>query len=284
MNVPLEFHKPYVTAAYKARNVPVKHVSCSFPVTPDAFVPVGTRLDVRHFRPGQEVDVSYHMSDYGFQGVMFRHGMDGGPVWLGDSKWQRRAGSIGTEGAKRVFPGTRMAGQLGARALLRTSIPIYRIDYKNSLIYIAHQMDADIGCYVAIRDTLNTFGKTTWNAHQGLPPFPTFVPAPEEDLSALSTHECQIVTQPLYPRMMDQDDAVSLISQADVDDAQAAKPAAAVQKKKLYDMHKFKEFRKKLRKSASEKRKKMMVRVREGYAEKQAAMRTRKLQARRRVT
>lgn len=283
MNVPLEFHKPYVTSWYKARRVPVKQVQCSFPVTPDAFAPVGTKLDVRHFRAGQEVDISYHMTDYGFKGVMFRHGHDGGPVWLGDSKWQKRPGSIGTEGAKRVWPGTRMGGQLGARALIKTSIPIYRIDWKNSLVYIAAQLDADIGCYVQIKDSLNMYGKTTWNSHQGLPAFPTFVPHLDEDLSALPSHECQTVSLPLYHRLQDEGDASALITQADVDDARAVKPAAPPAKKKSYDMYKWNELRKKLRKGRNDRRKKYMIKEREKMKVKQDEVRQEKLKRKRRV-
>ena len=283
LNVPLEFHKPYVTSFYKSMGVPLKQVNCSFPVTPDAFIPVGTKLDVRHFRAGQEVQLSFQNTDYGFLGVMYRHGHDGGPVWLGDSKWQRRPGSIGAEGAKRVVPGTRMPGQTGARAVQKTSIPIYRIDYKNSLIYVAAQLDADVGCFVRVWDNLNMYGKTTWNSHQGFPPFPTFVPPADEDLSKLSTHECQVVTQPLYHRLMDEADAENLITQADVDDARAVKPAAPVKKKTMYDMNKFKEARRKVRQTYIKRYKKKMVRGRAAIADKQQAMTTRKLQMRRRA-
>lgn len=283
MNVPVEFHKPYVTASYKARRVPVKQVSTSFFVTPDAFAPVGTKLDVRHFRAGQEVDINFQRTDFGHQGTMIRHGHDGGPVWLGDSKWQRRPGSIGMEGECRVLPGTRMAGQVGANATLRSNIPIYRIDFKNSLIYLASELQCDIGAYVKVSDALNMFGRTTWNSHQGLPPFPTFVPPADEDIAALATHDCQLVSLPLYHRMMDEGDDVSLITQADVEDAKAVKPAAPVAKKKSYEYNKFWEARKKLRKSRRERRKKTMVVKRAAMKVKQDEARSEKLKARRRV-
>lgn len=283
MNVPVEFHKPYITASYKSRRVPIKHVMTHFYCTPDAFVPVGTKLDVRHFRAGQEVDVNFMVTDYAYQGVMIRHGFDGGPVWLGDSKWQRRPGSIGTEGASRVFPGTRMAGQVGANTAHRGNVPIYRIDYKNSLIYIAKELDCDVGAYVKVNDSLNMFGRTTWNSHQGLPPFPTFVPDPDEDLSSLATQDCQLVSLPLFHRMMDEHDDSALITQADVEDAKAVKPAAPVVKKKSYEYNKYWEARKKMRKQRREKRKKIMVGVRAKMKIKQDETRADKLKKRRRV-
>ena len=61
MNVPVEFHKPYITADYKSRRVPVKHVAATFFATPDAFVPVGTKLD------GPAAD-RIHDHDHGAQG------------------------------------------------------------------------------------------------------------------------------------------------------------------------------------------------------------------------
>jgi hypothetical protein len=262
----------------------VKQVCCSFPVTPDAFAPVGTKLDVRHFRAGQEVDLSFQSTDHGFLGVMQRHGMDGGPVWLGDSKWQRRPGSTGTEGNKRKLPGTRMAGQEGASALLRFGVPVYRVDYKNSLVYVAAQFDADIGAYFRISDSINLFGRTEWNSHQGLPPFPTFVAPADEDLSQAATHDCQVVSMPLMHRMLDEGDSASLISQTDVDDARAVKAPPPVVKKKTIEYNKYVEARKKLRKSRIEHRKKLMVSVRGRNKERQDEERAEKLRRKRRVT
>jgi ribosomal protein L3 len=283
MNVPVEFHKPYVTAAYKAMRVPVKHVNTSFAITPDAFVPVGTKLDVRHFKVGQEVSLAFQNTDYGYQGVMYRHGHDGGPVWLGDSKWQRRPGGIGTEGAKRVLPGTRMAGNLGGNVGRRAHVPVYRIDFKNSLIYLAVKLDCDIGAYIQLRDSVNMFGKVLWSENRGLPPFPTFIPPADEDLGALATEDCQLVSLPLYSRMMDEPDTTALISQQDIDDARAVKPSTAPPKKKLYDYNKYLDYRKKLRKFQRARRKKIMVSVRAKMAVKQDATRQKKLRERRRV-
>lgn len=156
MNVPAEFHKPHVTSFYKACRVPVKHVCAGFRITPDAYAPVGMRLDVRHFKVGQEVNLSFQTTDYGFKGVMFRHGFDGGYVWLGDSKWQRRPGAMGTEGEGRIYPGHRMAGQTGASIETYAGVPIWRIDYKHQLIYVPALLDADVGCYVRFSDCINT--------------------------------------------------------------------------------------------------------------------------------
>lgn len=262
MNVPVEFHKPHVTSYYKAARVPVKHVCAGFNITPDAYVPVGTKLDVRHFKPGQEVNITFQNTDYGFKGVVFRHGFDGGWVWLGDSKWQRRPGCLGAEGQKRIFPGHRMAGQTGAAVETYQGIPVWRIDYKNSLVYLPTLLDADVGVYVKFSDTISTKGKVLWNEHRGMPAFPTFVPTPEEDLSKMATDECQLVSQPFYSYFRDEHHPVSLVTQADVEDAKAAKPTAAAAKKKGYDFKKFQEARKKYRQRMQKARKFRLMGVR----------------------
>lgn len=277
MNVPVEFHKPHVTAFYKAARVPVKHVCAGFNITPDAYAPVGTRLDVRHFKVGQEVNIAFQNTDYGYKGVVFRHGFDGGWVWLGDSKWQRRPGCLGAEGAKRIYPGHRMAGQTGAAIETYSGIPIWRIDYKNSLVYLPTLLDADVGVYVKFSDCVNTKGYTLWNEHRGLPPFPTFVPPADEDLSKMATDECQLLSPALYHYFRDEHHPTQLVTQADVDDAKAAKPAAVAGKKRAYDFKKHQEARKKYRQRLQKGRKFRLLGVRTIAHQKQEEARRAKI-------
>jgi large subunit ribosomal protein L3 len=42
---------------FRAQGVPLKRKLREFPVTEDALLPVGTTISVRHFVPGQFVDV-----------------------------------------------------------------------------------------------------------------------------------------------------------------------------------------------------------------------------------
>jgi hypothetical protein len=214
---------------------------------------------------------------------MYRHGMDGGPVWLGDSKWQRRPGSIGCEGEKRVFPGQRQPGQTGAAPASKRNVPIYRIDYKNSIVYLAHKLDCDVGCYIKMQDVLNIYGKVSWNNNRGLPPFPTFVPPVGEDVAAMATEDCQLVSTPLFHQFRDEFHSTALVSQSDIDDARAAKPAAPPPKKKMYDYKKYVEYRKKAVKAAKNRRKVVMKRRMVGIKAKQDEDRRRKIMERRRV-
>lgn len=52
---------------FRAQGVPMKRKLREFPVTEDALLPVGTSIDVRHFVPGQYVDVTGITRGKGFQ-------------------------------------------------------------------------------------------------------------------------------------------------------------------------------------------------------------------------
>ncbi|EPY42779.1 ribosomal protein L3 mitochondrial [Angomonas deanei] len=214
---------------------------------------------------------------------MFRHGFDGGYVWLGDSKWQRRPGCMGAEGQKRIYPGHRMAGQTGASIETYQGVPIWRIDYKNSLIILPTLLDADVGAYVTFRDTINTKGYTLWNEHRGTPAFPTFVPPEEEDLSKLSTDECQLVSPPLYMYFRDEFAAPQMVSQTDIEDAKTTKTTTTTAKKKVYDMRKYLERRKKYRQTLQKSRKQKLMGVRTKAHEKQEEARRAKIMRFKRV-
>lgn len=52
---------------FRAQGVPLKRKLREFPVTEDALLPVGTPICVRHFVPGQYVDVTGITRGKGFQ-------------------------------------------------------------------------------------------------------------------------------------------------------------------------------------------------------------------------
>lgn len=52
---------------FRAQGVSMKRKLKEFPVTEDALLPVGTSINVRHFVPGQYVDVTGITKGKGFQ-------------------------------------------------------------------------------------------------------------------------------------------------------------------------------------------------------------------------
>lgn len=261
MNVSPEFHSPRIARRFKEAGVAVKHVVKEFRCTPDAFLPVGTKLDVRHFKVGQETQLSMMTFDRGFQGVVKRFGFDGSRAWTGDSKWHRRVGSIGAQGQHRTYPGKALPGWMGGDKRFFYQKPIYRIDYKNSLVYVVSRLPCDVGAYVTLEDGDYRMGSTQWSMNRGYPPFPTFVGTPQDamELSSKTTEECQLVSPPLLGYMKDESIEFSQVSQTDIDDARQVKPVIAPPKQEIYDYKKYRDDQKRKQKENKAKRAKFIT-------------------------
>ncbi|GAB4834799.1 60S ribosomal protein L3B [Ancistrocladus abbreviatus] len=105
---------------FRAQGVPMKRKLREFPVTEDALLPVGMSIGVRHFVPGQYVDVTGITRGKGFQGGMKRHGFAGMPASHGASLSHRSLGSTGQRDAPgKVFKGKKMPGRMGSSGLLK---------------------------------------------------------------------------------------------------------------------------------------------------------------------
>ena len=130
--------------------------------------------------------------DRGFQGVMFRWGMKGGPTRYGPARskaWHRRGGSLSSgEGWGRVPKGKRMPGHMGG--LQRTqSNWVWRVDPKNSLIYLMGALPGPMGQVISLGDS----PMRKFDPLFGAPPFPTYAPRDEEDLAKMTWEEAQLI-------------------------------------------------------------------------------------------
>jgi len=97
----------------------------------------GAEIKVDLFQVGQKVDVNGATIGKGFAGVMKRHGFGGGRATHGNSKAHRKPGSIGqNQDPGRVFPGKKMAGQMGNVQRSQQNLEVVRIDNERSLILI----------------------------------------------------------------------------------------------------------------------------------------------------
>ncbi|TGZ75465.1 hypothetical protein CRM22_000355 [Opisthorchis felineus] len=94
---PLEFSAAWC-GLFKEAGVPPKRKVSRFLVSPDAALKPGTPLGVHHFRIGDYVDVTARTINRGFQGVIERWGMSGGPAGHGSTKFHRRMGSAAGTG------------------------------------------------------------------------------------------------------------------------------------------------------------------------------------------
>jgi large subunit ribosomal protein L3 len=97
---------------------------------------IGDIVKVDIFAPGEKVKVTGTSKGRGFQGVVKRYGIGGGPNTHGNTK-HRRPGSIGPgTDPSRVIKGKKMPGHYGAARHTETNLRVEKIDVERNLIYI----------------------------------------------------------------------------------------------------------------------------------------------------
>eukprot|EP00292_Cryptomonas_paramecium_P009462 CAMPEP_0113683908 /NCGR_PEP_ID=MMETSP0038_2-20120614/13636_1 /TAXON_ID=2898 /ORGANISM="Cryptomonas paramecium" /LENGTH=245 /DNA_ID=CAMNT_0000603453 /DNA_START=101 /DNA_END=838 /DNA_ORIENTATION=- /assembly_acc=CAM_ASM_000170 len=145
---PLLFH-------FNSAGVPPKRVLKEFPVTPDAVLPIGSQLDVRHFVPGQYIDITGISIGKGFQGAMKRWGFSGGPATHGASLSHRSLGSTGhRKTPSRTWKNKKMHGHMGCDQVTVMNMLIYYIDPVNQLICVKGSVPGHDNNYVFLRDAV----------------------------------------------------------------------------------------------------------------------------------
>ncbi|KAJ4963020.1 hypothetical protein NE237_022959 [Protea cynaroides] len=165
---------------FRAQGIPLKRKLREFPVTEDALLPVGTPITVRHFVPGQYVDVTGITRGKGFQGGMKRWGFSGMPASHGASLSHRSIGSTGQRDAPgKVFKGKKMPGRMGGKQCTVKNVWVHKIDPARNLMWVRGQVPGAEGNFVFIKDAV--YNKPDIS----LLPFPTYFAAQDEDVSEL---------------------------------------------------------------------------------------------------
>jgi len=96
----------------------------------------GDTVKVDIFAPGEIVKVTGTTKGRGFQGVVKRYGIGGGPNTHGNTK-HRRPGSIGPgTDPSRVIKGKKMPGHYGAARHTQIGLRVERVDSEKNLIYV----------------------------------------------------------------------------------------------------------------------------------------------------
>ncbi|XP_030472900.1 50S ribosomal protein L3-2, mitochondrial [Syzygium oleosum] len=165
---------------FRSQGVPMKRKLREFPVTEDALIPVGTSIGVRHFVPGQYVDIQGITMGKGFQGGMKRWGFKGMPASHGASLSHRSIGSTGQRDAPgKVFKGKKMPGRMGGKRRTVKNVFVYRIDPTRNLMWVRGQVPGAEGNFVFIKDAV--YNKPDVSTL----PFPTYFAADDEDTASL---------------------------------------------------------------------------------------------------
>ena len=109
------------------------------------------------FTVGQKVDVAGVSKGKGFQGTIKRHHFSMGDATHGNSLSHRAPGSIGQRQTPgRVFPGKKMAGQMGNVNRSAMNLEVVRIDGERHLIAIKGAVPGAPGGNVVIRSAVKS--------------------------------------------------------------------------------------------------------------------------------
>ena len=111
----------------------------------------GDRILVDQFKPNDKVDVIGVSKGRGFGSIIKRHHFRGGPGSHG-SMFHRAPGSIGASSfPSRVFPGTRMAGQLGTQQVTIRNLEVVEVDAEDNVLMVKGAVPGPNGGYVLVR-------------------------------------------------------------------------------------------------------------------------------------
>jgi len=158
----------------------------------------GTRINARHFVPGQNIDVSAISKGKGFQGAMKKWNFSGMPATHGTSLSHRSLGSTGQcQDPGRVFKGKKMAGRMGGGRVTTQNLRIVKIDRGRNLIYIKGPVPGQKGQFVEIKDSVKKplFGTQKVEDAAIFPPLPTFDYDEDVDGSGKGGHEVMMPQQ-----------------------------------------------------------------------------------------
>jgi large subunit ribosomal protein L3 len=147
---PKRVNKP-TAGHYKKANVEPGKRLREFRAMPGAEVNVGDRFTVEIFKVSERVDVSGVSKGRGWQGFVKRHHFRGGEGSHG-SMFHRAPGSIGASSfPSRVWPGQRMAGQMGNAKSTVRNLEILDIDADDQLLVVKGSIPGPDGGYVLVR-------------------------------------------------------------------------------------------------------------------------------------
>jgi large subunit ribosomal protein L3 len=141
--------QPELGHLQKSNIQPLKYLK-EFRITEDCKFEIGEVLGVDAFAPGQLVNVRGKNIGKGFSGLQKRYSFSRGPMTHG-SKNHRAPGSIGmgtTPG--RVFPGKKMAGQMGNKITTITKLKVIQVNAAENILVIKGSVPGKPGNLLSI--------------------------------------------------------------------------------------------------------------------------------------
>nr|WMP11877.1 50S ribosomal protein L3 [Laurencia australis]WMP12088.1 50S ribosomal protein L3 [Laurencia australis] len=135
---------------FKSKDLPCFKYLKEYKTKNQENINIGKELNVGELKAGNYIKVSGHSIGKGFSGYQKRHHFSRGPMSHG-SKNHRQPGSIGagtTPG--RVFPGKRMAGQLGNKRVSIKNLEIVEINQNNNTLVVKGSVPGKEGNLIQI--------------------------------------------------------------------------------------------------------------------------------------
>ena len=166
----------------------------------NGLLPVGELISADWFKEGQYVDARSTTKGKGFAGVMKRHGFGGQDRSHGVSLTHRSLGSSGPGqgGGSRVYPGKKMAGNMGNEQNTLQNLKVLKVDAENGIVVVNGMNPFAIYRYVSIKRIILTWIRSSGSVsgskggmvrlHDAIKkPWPTIEAAPvvEESAEAL---------------------------------------------------------------------------------------------------
>ncbi|OAP60820.1 50S ribosomal protein L3 [Fonsecaea erecta] len=142
---------------YSVQGVSPKRFQREFRVRgPEGLLPVGEVIRADWFMAGQFVDTRSNCKGKGFAGPMKRWGFKGQPRSHGHSLSHRSHGSVGPSqgGGSRVYPGKKMAGNMGGQRNTVQNLKVLQADAENGIVVVHGAVSGPNGCLVMIQDAL----------------------------------------------------------------------------------------------------------------------------------
>ncbi|KAL4935736.1 hypothetical protein BDV06DRAFT_206350 [Aspergillus oleicola] len=122
----------------------------------DGLLPVGQLVNADWFQVGQFLDARSNSKGKGFAGAMKRHGFGGQDRSHGVSLTHRSLGGTapGQGGGSRVYPGKKMAGNMGNQQNTVQNLKVLKVDAANGLVVVNGAVSGPKGCIVRIQDAI----------------------------------------------------------------------------------------------------------------------------------
>ncbi len=144
---------------FKAAGVAPQHHIHEFAVEGDAALKAGDSLTAAVLEGAPYVDISGVTKGRGFQGVVRRHGMAGGPMTHGGHS-KRRIGSIGCRSYPgRVHKGKRMPGHMGNTNITVQNLKVVQLRTAENLILVGGAVPGPVGAIVVVKKALKKAGQ-----------------------------------------------------------------------------------------------------------------------------